>query len=337
MNLEFWLLAAVLFIPIAGISFIALRRAWLPRERVQELIRRPAPELVHDSSSDLLFEGITYPLASMLPTTKNGRAVLFQELRAAGYYSAGALTSYLALRNVLIVLPLLVAGILALIFEPADFPLIAIVGVIVAALGFSLPRLYIQTRGRARARQIERGLPTAIDLLVLALTAGLNLFAALQRVAGELRPNFPALAEELDITRRQAELRSLEFALEQLADRVRLPDVRNLALVLAQSERLGSDATPVLLETSTALRTTLRQRAETQANRVSFWLLIPTVACFLVAALLVLVGPVFIEFRDLIAQNQTKLQQGQQDIGRFGRAPVPARPGAAAGQNPARP
>lgn len=337
MTLEIWLLAAILFIPIAGISFIALRRAWLPRERVQELIRRPAPELVHDTSSDLLFEGITYPLASMLPTTKNGRAILYQELRAAGYYSSGALTNYLALRNVLVVLPLVVAGVLALIFDPEDFPLIIIPGVLVALLGFSLPRLYIQARGRTRAQQIERGLPTAIDLLVLALTAGLNLFAALQRVAGELRTTYPALAEEFDITRRQAELRSLEFALEQLADRVRLPDVRNLALVLAQSERLGSDATPVLLETSNALRTSLRQRAETQANRVSFWLLIPTIACFLVAALLVLVGPVFLEFRDLIAQNQNELQKGRQDIGRFGRAPVPARTGTPAGQNPAGP
>ena len=46
--------------------------------------------------------------------------------------------------------------------------------------------------------------------------------AALGRVAVELRNSYPVLAEEFDITRRQAELRSLEHALDQLADRVRL-------------------------------------------------------------------------------------------------------------------
>src|SRR5207244_4306325 len=157
-------------------------------------------------------------------------------------------------------------------------------------------RLYIQMRGRRRAAQIERGLPTAVDLLVLALTAGLNLYTALQRVAAELRSSFPALAEELDITRRQAALRSLDHSLNQLADRVRLPEVRNLAIIMGQSERMGSDTTPVLLETSNTLRTSLRQRAETQANRTSLWMLFPTVACFLVAAGLVLVGPIFLEF-----------------------------------------
>ena len=49
--------------------------------------------------------------------------------------------------------------------------------------------------------------------------------------------------------------------LEQLADRVRLTGVRNLATILAQSERVGTDATAVLLETSSTLRTTMRQRA----------------------------------------------------------------------------
>ena len=330
MTLEIWILAALLFIPVAGISFVALRRAWEPQERVNELLSRPAPELVHDSSHDMLFEGITYPLASMLPTTQAGRATLNQELRSAGYYSDSALTDYLALRNLLVVLPLVIAGILALIFDPEDTPVIALTGAVVAVLGFSLPRLYIQARARTRAREIERGLPTAVDLLVLALTAGLNLYAALERVAGELRTTFPALAEEFDITRRQAELRSLEFALEQLAERVRLPEVRNLAIILAQSERMGSDATAMLLETSNSLRTTLRQRAEAQANRTSFWLPMPTIACFLVAAALILVGPVFLEFQRQIAENQNLLQQGQQDLNRLNRLPTKSLPSAPA-------
>ena len=72
----------------------------------------------------------------------------------------------------------------------------------------------------------QRGLPTAVDLLTLALTAGLNLYAALQRVAAELRFSSPVLAEEFDITRRQAELRRLESDLEKTEAKLANPDFR---------------------------------------------------------------------------------------------------------------
>ncbi len=286
----------------------------------------------------MLFEGVTYPLASMLPTTQGGRATLYQELRAAGYYSAGALTDYLALRNVLVVLPLLVAAVLALIFDPEDTPFFIVPGVILAILAFSLPRLYIQAHGRTRARQIERGLPTAVDLLVLALTAGLNLFAALQRVAGELRHTYPALAEEFDITRRKPSSAASSSRSNSLPTASACRKCATWPWCWRRSERMGSDATPALLEISNSLRTTMRQRAETQANRVSFWLLFPTIACFLVAAAIVLVGPVFLEFRRQIAENQNLLQEGTKNVSRFSRAPLRPQPGTPGGpQVPAGP
>ena len=216
----------------------------------------------------------------MLPTTENLRVKIYRELRTAGYYRLNALTEMLALRNVLTLVPLLIAGILSGVIETEDIPIVAIIGVISAILGFSLPRLYIQVRGRNRSHEIERGLPTGVDLLTLTLTAGLNLQAGLKRVASELRNPFPDLSQEFALTGRQAELRSLEHALEQLADRVRIPEMRNLARILAQSERLGTNATTVLLEASNTLRTTMRQRAETQANRTSLWMIFPTVVLF---------------------------------------------------------
>jgi tight adherence protein C len=313
-TVQLLILSAILVVPVVTLSFIALRRAWEPEERALERIKKPGPELGPESSAEMLFGPLTPALASLLPATARGRATLYQDLRAAGYYQATALTDYLAVRNFFILMVVLVAGGLALILEPEAIPAIALGGLVAAVLAFSLPRIFIQVRGRTRARQMERGLPTAVDLLTLALTAGLNLQSALQRVAGELRFSYPVLAEEFDITRRQAELRSLEFALEQLADRVRLPAMRNLAVILAQSERLGSDATAVLLETSDNLRTTMRQRAEGQANRTSFWMLFPTVGCFLVAAGLLIIGPVFLEFRREMEAHTARLREDVQNI-----------------------
>ena len=312
MNLEVWILAALVFLFVVIVSFVALRRVWEPRESPEERAQRPAAAVFPPaSSSEYLFEGLTRPLAGLLPSSEKARTTIQQELRAAGYYGHGALTDYLALRNLLVTASLLIAGALCLIFDPADTPAIAVGGLVAAILGFSVPRLLIQFRGRNRAQQIQRALPTGVDLLALALTAGLNLYAAFQRVAIELRFSYPVLAEEFDYVRRQAELRSLEFALEQLADRVRLPEMRNLAIILAQSERLGSDATAVLLEASNNLRITMRQRAETQANRTSLWLLFPTVACFLVAAALIIIGPIFLDFR---RQMDLSRLEGQKNL-----------------------
>jgi tight adherence protein C len=314
MTPEIWILAALVFLPVVVISFIALRRAWEPPEATVEPAHRPGLDLVAGESPDLMFEYLTYPFAALIPTSKAQRATLFQELRAAGYYRNTALTDYLALRNLLVLAAVFVTGMLILIFDEAEMPVIAVGGIIGALLAYSVPRLYIQARGRSRARQIERGLPTAVDLLTLALTAGLSLFAAFKRVASELRYSYPALAEEFEITSRQAELRSLEHALGQLADRVRLPEVRNLAIILAQSERLGSNATPVLLETSSSLRTTLRQRAETHANRTSFWLLFPTIGCFLIGAGILIIGPVMLDVNSKMSANLIFLKDSRKTI-----------------------
>ena len=314
MTIEIWILAAIVFLPVAVISFVALRRAWEPQEAAQEPASRPGMELVSEDAPELLFEKLTYPFAAAIPITKNGRMTLFQELRSAGYYQNSALTNFLALRNLMVLAALLITGLLTLAMDDEDIPVIALAGGVTAILAFSIPRLYIQGLGRKRARQIERGLPTAVDLLTLALTAGLNLFAAFKRVATELRFSYPVLAQEFEITSRQAELRSLEHALGQLADRVRLPDVRNLAIILAQSERLGSDATAILLETSNSLRTSLRQRAETQANRVSFWLLFPTIGCFLVGAGILIIGPVLLDVNSKMNENRGLLLNSRKDI-----------------------
>ncbi len=183
-----------------------------------------------------------------------------------------------------------------------------------AGLGYSVPRAYVALRARKRARQIELGLPFAIDLLTLALSAGQTILAALQQVAGELRHSHPALAEELEIVRQQSAISSLEHTLAQLAERVAVPEVRNLALLLIQSERLGADASTALLEFSNNQRVNLRQSAEATANRASFWMLFPSVLCLWVAAAIVLIGPIYFEFWSQRKVSAEFIRKSQLDI-----------------------
>ena len=283
--------------------------------------RPPQPDRLRPSQDDEappppLFGAMTAPLAEQLAPQPGGRAELVRELRSAGYYRPTALVNYLALRTVLVLVPLVTTGVLALLVEPVLVGNLLIGGGVLAILGFSLPRLHLLLRGRARARIIERGLPLAIDLLTLCLSAGQHLLGALDQTARQLWATHSVLGKDLMIVRQQADLHSLEYALRQWADRVRLPGVRNLTLLLIQSERLGTDAASTLLELAANFRTTARQRAEAQANRTSFWMLMPSVFCFWVAAAIILLGPAYLEFFHQHRGSVQQFNQARKNIAR---------------------
>ncbi|MCI0455825.1 MAG: type II secretion system F family protein [Gemmataceae bacterium] len=291
-----WLWPGVIFAAVALVTFTLLYWAALRREKEAERLRVADSDSMLGSHPDLVLGEMTPALAMQSPMTATDRTALEKELREAGFYRPTALMEYAAIRAVLVILPLLVALGLALLADRERMTMILIGGAIVAILGYSVPRLYVNYLARKRSREIERGLPVAIDLLTLGLSGGQNILAALARVSHELRHSFPVLAAELQIVLRQAELRSLPFALQQFANRVGVPEVRNLSLILTQAERLGTDISTALLEFSSNFRTTLRQRADAQANRASFWMLFPTILCLWIPAAIVLVGPVFFEF-----------------------------------------
>ena len=250
----------------------------------------------HPVESSLLLGAMTPGLASQFPLMPSRETAIGQEIREAGFYHRSALMEYQAVRTVLILLPLVVGGILTALAPRDQIPVYALMTAIGAGLGASLPRYYINSRARYRARQIERGLPITLDLVNLGLSAGQTIFSALNTVVGKIAKPFPVLAKEMKIVVEQAEISNLPLALQHFADRTNVPDVRNLAMVLAQTDRLGTDISSGLLEFSNNLRTNMRHRAEAQANRANFWMLIPTVCCLWVAAALMLVMPVYYDF-----------------------------------------
>jgi tight adherence protein C len=299
----------LLFLVFALVSTVTLAGFFWMRRSKEHVAARLQSSTGSDpslgSSPDLVLGEMTPALAAQVPMGAEDKTELQKELRSAGYYRPTALMEYAAVRTVLIVMPLLGGMLLALVFAESvrEAAFFWIGGLILAVLGFSLPRVYLYVKGRTRAHAIDQGLPVAIDMLSLCLTAGLNVFASLERVVKELHLSYPVLAFELEIVRRQAELRSLEFALAQFADRVGLPHVRNLAVILSQSENLGTDAVSTLTEYSDSLRFNMRQRAEEMANKAPLKLLIPAYMLVFGAGLLLL-SPILLEFMAFNDRNE---------------------------------
>jgi tight adherence protein C len=292
--MESYGLPFLVFLLLAG---LVLYGHFLIVQRRRQADRRLAEaEEEEGQSSKPLLGDFTPVLAAQIPITAGDRASLQQELRQAGFYRPTALIEYAAVRWFLTILPVSLAGVLALLVETTTQAVYCWVGgVVLAMLGYSLPRLYLHFRGKARAAAIERGLPVAIDMLNLCLSAGLNVYTSLQRVARELTGSHPVLAFELDLVSRQAELRTLEFAMNQFADRCALPNVRNLAVILGQSETLGTDALATLREYADSMRTNMRQRADEMANKAPFKLLFPAYLMAIGAAVLI-ISPSVLEF-----------------------------------------
>ncbi|MBX7105500.1 MAG: type II secretion system F family protein [Gemmataceae bacterium] len=300
------------------------------------LLRRPetAIDVSGTGEDEPAFGALTGPLAAQIPLTESGKDDVQKLLLGAGYYHKTALLEYRAVRVALTIAPLFITGAIALIVPPERLTTTLVGGLIAALVGFSLPRVYLGWKRRQRAREISRGLPLTIDLLTLCLTAGQSLLAAFRHVAGELRNSNPVLSQELAITARQAELHTLDVAVKQWADRVQVPEVSNLSSLIVQSDKLGTDTADTLSELSTNFRTSARQRAETQANRTSFWMLFPSVFCFWVAAAIILIGPAYLEFFEYRQRAGGQLiNQTRSNIDRANRRtrPVvdPLNPGAA--------
>jgi tight adherence protein C len=311
------------------IGFYTLSRGAKQVEgRLQE--RTGSDPMIGGSTPELLLGDLTPAMAGQIPISEADRTSLERELRSAGYYRPTALMEYAALRGLLVVVPLLGAAVLALFFtESLNTGIYVWVGgIILAILGYSIPRVYLYYRARARMHAIERGLPTAIDMLTLCLGAGLNVLTSVRRVAQELHLPYPILADEMEIVSRQAELRTLEFALAQFAERVGLPQVRNISVILTQSENLGTDAVSILREYADNMRINQRQRAEELANKAPFKLLFPAYLLAFGAAIF-LIAPTALEFSEFQKSNliQNSIRQAREVLERPALPPGATPPG----------
>lgn len=310
-----WLGIGALFVAVFLGCFALLQWAIWRRQREIRRIEAAIAE-GQGSTPDLILGNATPILADQMPLDSEKRLELNRDLLQAGYYRSTALVDYAAIRAVLVILPLFLAGALALLVPVQYIGVTAVVGMGLAALGYSLPRVYLHYRAARRRSEIERGLPVAVDLLALGLMSGQSIHAALRRVTQEVKQPFPVLAEELEIVRGQAEMNTLPHALAQFADRVNISEVRNLVIILTQSQRQGTDVASALMEFVNNFRQGMRQQADRRANQASFWLVFPSLFFLWLPAFVVLLAPIVFEMttkrektREVVEQNQKQLQQ----------------------------
>jgi tight adherence protein C len=165
---------------------------------------------------------------------------------------------------------------------------------LLAVFGFAAPRLQISGLARERVRKIERSLPHLVDLLVLALGAGLDFPAALRQVVEKSSDPSAPVIEELSLVLQELKLgRTRQQALEQLAARAPCDSVRDLVAAAVQSEEQGTPLGAVLHTQATTTRQRRSTRAEETAAKAGTAMMLPMVLLFF-AVLILIAGPIIL-------------------------------------------
>jgi tight adherence protein C len=168
-----------------------------------------------------------------------------------------------------------------------------------AALGFFAPELYVSNLTSKRQLSLSRGLPDALDLLVICAESGLALDVALERVANEVGGANPVLGEELQLT--SIELGFLperRQALINLSRRTNLASIRGVVNTLLQTEKYGTPLSQSLRVLANEFRDQRLLRAEEKAARLPATLTVPMIVFILPVLFIVLIGPAIISVMD---------------------------------------
>ena len=282
-------------------AFFLIARIWTRKPTREETrLNRMRPESLESEPPDNgVFDRLAPALAAQIPESGKERRDFQLLLRQAGLYSPAARTTIYALRFVLLAVPLLVAGVWAVLAEADQTWRILLAGGVTAGALSILPRLYVFFRRRRRLQQIRQGLPDVIDMLGMCSSGGLGLSESLQHVSEQIS-SYPQLAEELLILKRQAELGSLKQALADFSTRVDLPEVRQWVGLLSRGTQLGTQLAGSLNQQAGHLRVARRQAAMTRANKMPVKLVLPILFCFAPAALILLTAPAVLELHDFL-------------------------------------
>ena len=179
------------------------------------------------------------------------------------------------------------------VFELKHGPLLILaVGAAGGAVGFFLPDILVRNAGEKRQIELRKGLPDALDMMVVCVESGLGFDAAVARVAlnleGPIATEFARVLQEMQFGKSRTQ------ALRGLVDRTDVAEIRTFVSSLVQSTELGISIGVVLREQAKEMRVRRRQRAEEQAQKVPVKILLPLITCLLPAMFIVILGPAVI-------------------------------------------
>ncbi len=249
-------------------------------------------------------------MKAFIPEERVVRSRIQRQLMQAGLGGRNAVRNFYLFRTGFgLVLPaLLLAGIL--LNGPLAYPepvAKALGGLtrlqtmqILAALivvGFYGPAYWLRLRTARRQTAIEQAFPNVLDMLQVAVEAGLGFDAAMQRVAEEIRGISPEIADELQAAQNEVLAgRDRERAYFDMAERMGIDEAHAFVNVVQQSMRFGTSMSTTLTVYADEMRERRELKAQEKANKLPVQMSAVMASLMLPALLMVSLGPVVIRY-----------------------------------------
>jgi tight adherence protein C len=244
-------------------------------------------------------------IGEQIPLNPVDQKATKRDLVMAGFRAEGSIRIFFGIKVIFCVAMFLFG--LTLRTHITDNPVLRIVFLVAATGGgYFAPAFYLESMVKKRQEQLRLSLPDALDMLVVAVEAGLGLDQALQYVAREIEHSHAELSDELGLV--GLEMRAGKRrgdALKNLADRTGESELRKLVAILIQSDRFGTSMGESLRTHSDFMRLRRKQEAEERAAKVGVKLVFPIFLFILPSMMVVAAGPALLKvFRDLFPMMQ---------------------------------
>lgn len=239
-------------------------------------------------------EKVKETLNSMKVLQQSQVDMMAQKLAWAGYRNKEVAVYLIGLRLVLPVVLGIIGFVLLYVMEiKPDWQIkrVMAMGALIFA-GYKGPEIFLSNKTKKRTDLIRKGLPDALDLLVICAEAGLTVDAAFNRVAKELGRAYPELGDEFALTAIELSfLNERKKAFDNLAYRVNLDSVKGVVTTMVQTEKYGTPLASALRVLSSEFRNERMMRAEEKAARLPAIMTVPLILFILPVLFIVILGP----------------------------------------------
>jgi tight adherence protein C len=229
------------------------------------------------------------------PQKKDELSAAKLKMLRAGYTSKNSVRMFHAIQFILGISFLILGLIYALIQSlqtEVSTQSILIYALLPCAVGYYLPKYWVDKRLVKRQTEIIQGFPDALDLMLVCVEAGQSLDQSLIRVGKESRSGYPALADEFDMVSQEVKAgKERVMVLKDMAERVGVPDVASFVTTLVQSATFGTSVADALRVYSADMRDKRIMRAEEKANMLPTKLTLGTMLFTVPPLLIILIGP----------------------------------------------
>jgi tight adherence protein C len=296
------LFSLLIFLALTGVFALLGLNVWVwPKAAIDRVTASATDPQLHTAHPSLAFRDLLKKLGTLVPASPKDTTIMRRRLIRAGFRNPNALkVLYGAKFAMAIVIPLLALGVIAGSSWESSTKFMATLAAV--AIGFFVPNEYVRMVATRRQKQIRRGLPNALDLLVVSVESGLGLDQGIVQVAKELEGAHPEISEEFSLMTLElkAGKRRIE-ALRNLAERSNVDDLKKLVAVLIQADRFGTSVAATLRNHAEFMRLQARQVAEEKAAKLGVKLVFPIFFCILPSLFVVTVGPMAVRIvRELI-------------------------------------